>query len=127
MNLEKQNSLVLPRKIAPKPKVPQRGRRGEAAFVLMELNGEEEPTLSSGSIRRGGRTLRLCKLVTHLRVKPIDQNVGDGVFGIKTLEVDESQAEEEEEEEGAALVCRRVKCDGLCWHLSAFWSAQIKD
>lgn len=43
--------------------------------------------------------------------------------------MDESQEEEEEEEdeEEAALVCRRVKCDGLCWHLSAFWCAQRKD
>lgn len=30
-------------------------------------------------------------------------------------------------EKQLALVCRRVKCDGLCWHLSAFWCAQIKD
>lgn len=54
---------------------------------MMKLNGEEEPTLLSGNIRREGRTLRLCKLAPHLHVKPIDQNTGDGVFGIKVQNI----------------------------------------
>lgn len=56
----------------------------ETALVLMKLNGEEESTLSCQETSgEEAATLRLCKLQTHLRVKPIDQNMGDGVFGIK--------------------------------------------
>lgn len=55
----------------------------------MKLSGEEEPALSPPPppVREHQETRRNFELMqisaTHLRVEPIDQNMGDGVFAIK--------------------------------------------
>lgn len=57
-------------------------RRDSVCVDEAQRRGRADALLS-GNIRREGRTLRLCKLAMHLRIKPIDQNVGDGMLGIK--------------------------------------------
>lgn len=85
----------------------------------------------SESIRREGRPLSLCKLPAHLHVKPIDQNTGNRMFGIKVSHIKKWMKVRQKERKGESrrkrLLCLAPCEVWLSWLVCAwFWCVQIK-